>query len=47
MYLSPRVSYFQDYNEEKPSKNPAFQSVYLCSGMLPRQMVFEQIQKDC
>lgn len=46
MYLSPRVSYFQDYKEEKPSKNPAFQSVYLCSGILPEQIVFEQIYKD-
>lgn len=45
MYLNRRVSYFKDYNDPKPSLNPPFSSVYLCSGMLPTQIVFEEINK--
>jgi hypothetical protein len=43
MYLNKRVSYFKNYNEQKPSLNPPFSSVYLCSKMLPKQIVFEKI----
>ena len=45
MYFNKRVSYFKDYNDEKPSMNPPFSSVYLCSKMLPKQIVFEDIVK--
>lgn len=45
MYLNKRVSYFRSYDDQKPSLNPPFSSVYLCSGMLPRQIVFEKIDK--
>ena len=45
MYLNRRVSYFKDYNDEKPALNPPFSSVYLCSKMLPQQIVFEEIVK--
>lgn len=45
MYLNKRVAYFQNYNESKPSLNPPFSSVYVCHGMLPKQIVFEEIQK--
>lgn len=45
MYLSRRVSYFKDYTDQKPSLNPPFSSVYLCSNMLPKQIVFEEISK--
>ena len=45
MYLNRRVSYFKDYEDAKPSMNPPFSSVYLCSNMLPQQIVFEEIQK--
>lgn len=45
MYLSRRVSYFKDYNDEKPALNPPFSSVYLCSNVLPQQIVFEEITK--
>lgn len=43
MYLNKRVSYFKSYDEQKPSLNPPFSSVYLCSKMLPKQIVFEKI----
>jgi hypothetical protein len=45
MYLNKRVSYFKDYGEPKPSLNPPFSSVYLCSKMLPETIVFEEIEK--
>lgn len=45
MYLNRRVSYFKDYNDQKPSLNPPFSSVYLCHNILPKQIVFEEIRK--
>ena len=45
MYLNRRVAYFKDYSDEKPSLNPPFSSVYLCSGLLPDRIVFEEIEK--
>lgn len=45
MYLNRRVAYFKDYADEKPSLNPPFSSVYLCSKMLPDKIVFEEIVK--
>ena len=46
MYFNKRISYFQDYSDEKPSLNPPFSSVYVCHGILPKQIVFEEIGKD-
>lgn len=45
MYLNRRVSYFKSYKDEKPSLNPPFSSVYVCHKMLPKQIVFEEIEK--
>jgi hypothetical protein len=45
MYLNKRVSYFKDYSEQKPSLNPPFSSVYLCSNVLPSQIVFETVAR--
>lgn len=45
MYLNRRVSYFKSYEDAKPALNPPFSSVYLCSQMLPQQIVFEEIIK--
>lgn len=45
MYLNRRVAYFKDYADQKPSLNPPFSSVYVCHKMLPKQIVFEKIQK--
>jgi len=45
MYLNRRVAYFKDFSEPKPSLNPPFSSVYICSGMLPKQIIFEEIKK--
>jgi hypothetical protein len=45
MYLNRRVAYFKDLLEQKPSLNPPFSSVYLCSNLLPKSIVFERIDK--
>lgn len=45
MYFDKRIAYFKDYNEQKPSLNPPFSSVYVCKDMLPKQIVFERIEK--
>ena len=46
MYLNRRVSYLKNYQDTKPALNPPFSSVYICSGILPRQIVFEEINKN-
>lgn len=45
MYMNRRIAYFKDYSEQKPSLNPPFSSVYICKGILPKQIVFEEIKK--
>ena len=45
MYLNKRVAYFKDYKDEKTSLNPPFSSVYVCHKILPKQIVFEEIEK--
>lgn len=45
MYFDKRISYFRSYDDQKPSLNPPFSSVYLCSGVLPKHIVFEELSK--
>jgi hypothetical protein len=45
MYLNRRVSYFKNYSDQKPSLNPPFSSVYITKGLLPKQIIFEEINK--
>jgi len=45
MYMNRRVAYFKDYSDQKPTLNPPFSSVYLCSKMLPKQICFTEINK--
>lgn len=45
MYMNKRVAYFKSYEEQKPSLNPPFSSVYLCSRILPKTIMFEEIDK--
>lgn len=45
MYFNRRISYFRDYADEKPKLNPPFSSVYVTKDMLPKQIVFERINK--
>jgi len=46
MYFNRRVAYFQDYGDQRPVLHPPFSSVYVTSKMLPRQIVFEEIDRD-
>ena len=46
MYMNKRIAYFKDYSEQRPSLNPPFSSVYICSKMLPKQIVFEEVDKN-
>ena len=43
--MNKRISYFKDYAEQKPSLNPPFSSVYVCKNILPKQIVFEEVDK--
>lgn len=45
LYMNRRIAYFKNYEEQKPSLNPPFSSVYICSKMLPKQIIFEEISK--
>lgn len=45
MYFNKRISYFKSYEDQKPSLNPPFSSVYICHKTLPKQVVFETINK--
>lgn len=45
MYFNKRISYFKSYNDQKPSLNPPFSSVYICQNILPKQIIFETIKK--
>ncbi len=45
MYMNRRIAYFKSYEEQKPSLNPPFSSVYICKSMLPREIMFEEINK--
>lgn len=45
LIMNKRVSYFKDYEEQKPSKNPPFSSWYVCSKVLKKQITFKEIDK--
>lgn len=46
MYFNLRVSYFKDYGNQKEQVNPPYSSVFICSNILPQQIVFETIIKS-
>ncbi len=45
MYFNKRVAYLKSYSDTKPALHPPFSSVYLCHKMLPRTIMFEEINK--
>lgn len=45
MYFDKRIAYFKSYEEQKPSLNPPFSSVYICKNILPSKIVFEEVNK--
>ena len=46
LYMNRRISYFEDYTDEKPKLNPPFSSVYVTSKMLPKKIMFAEIDKQ-
>ena len=45
MYFNKRISYFKSYEDIKPALNPPFSSVYLCQNILPKKIMFEEVDK--
>jgi len=45
MYMNKRIAYFKNYDDQKPSLNPPFSSVYITKNMLPNRIVFEEVYK--
>lgn len=45
MYLNRRVSYFKDYNDQKPSLNPPFSSIYAIKCFLVRSCLKKSINE--
>ena len=45
LYMNRRVSYFENYDDQKPALNPPFSSVYITSGVLPEKIMFAEIDK--
>jgi len=45
MYLNRRVSYLRAYEDDKPAINPPFSSVYITHNILPKYIVFEEVDK--
>lgn len=46
LYMNRRIAYFKDYDDQKPALNPPFSSAYICSGILSKQIDFEEIDKS-
>lgn len=45
MYFNKRISYFKNYDDQKPSINPPFSSVYITKDILPDRIIFETLSK--
>jgi hypothetical protein len=45
LYMNKRIAYFKDYKSKKPDVNPPFSSVYICSKVLPKQIIFEEVSR--
>lgn len=43
LYMNKRISYFKNLEDQKPSVNPPFSSVYVTKSLLPHQIVFEEL----
>lgn len=45
MYFNRRVSFMKDFDSGKTALNPPFSSAYITHDILPKQVVFEEIDK--
>ena len=46
MVFSSRVAYMTDYESGEVKAFPPFESSYICRGVLPQQIVFEELNKN-
>lgn len=45
MVFPARIAYMKDYTSGEATANPPFDSCYICKGVLPEKLVFEEIGK--
>lgn len=45
MVFSSRIAYMTDYDSGEVKAFPPFESSYICRGVLPQQLVFEEVDK--
>jgi hypothetical protein len=45
MFFNRRISFFKDYDDPVPVKNPPFSSIYVTHGVLPKPIVFETVRQ--
>lgn len=45
LIFDKRISYYSDEEKTKMETSPAFASIYLCRKFLPKDLIFEEIQK--
>lgn len=46
MVFSSRIAYMTDYDSGEVKAFPPFESSYICRGVLPQQLVFEEVDKS-
>lgn len=46
MVFSSRIAYMTDYTSGEVKAFPPFESSYICRGVLPKQLVFEEVDKN-
>lgn len=46
LVFNSRVCYLRSYEEVKTTASPPFESGYVCSGILPDKLVFEELNKS-
>lgn len=45
LIFDKRISFFKSYEPNSPTAQPPFQSVYICSMFLPKQIISEKLKK--
>lgn len=45
MVFPARIAYMKDYKSGEIAANPPFDSCYICKGVLPEKLIFEEIDK--
>ena len=43
LIFDKRISYYQDIQQTQMVQGVAFASIYICKGILPEKLIFEQL----